>query len=151
MLFPYLDEDGAPIQQNGEFQKKKHRYKLAIGNPEHPKYEEFVLESQRHNHFSSPLFVWLLEQDDFSVSPEALFEKAVEIYGDPLVALGVIPWIFSGDALTVSRGTSSVVSYKIERLVEGNDVPGLQYHFLGISYSRYHREPDQSRHTRLHL
>jgi hypothetical protein len=126
--FPYQDEAGNPIQQHGDMKKP---YQLAIGNPMHKKYEEFVIESQRHNHFSSPLFMWLLEQDDFSITPEKLFEKAVEIYGDPIVALGVIPWIFSGDALTVSRGTSSVVSYKMERIVEGNDLPGYQYHFWG--------------------
>lgn len=129
--FPYLDEDGKPIKQEGEVKKEKYRYHLAIGNPEHKKYDEFVYESQRYNHFVTPLFVWLLEQDDFSVSAEKLFDKALEIYDDPIVALGVIPWIFSGDALTVSRGTSSVVSYKMERLVEGNDVPGYQYHFWG--------------------
>lgn len=126
--FPYQDETGNPIQQNGDVKKP---YQLAIGNPKHKKYDEFVYESQRHNHFVSPLFVWLLEQEDFSITPEKLFEKALEIYGDPIVALGVIPWIFSGDALTVNRGTSSVVSYKMERLVEGNDLPGYQYHFWG--------------------
>ena len=104
---------------------------MAIGEPGHKKYDEFVRESQMYNQFSSPLFIWLLEQDDFSVSPEELFAKSLEIYGDPIVALGVIPWVFSGDALTVDRGTSSVVSYKIERIVEGDDVPGLQYHFWG--------------------
>jgi len=129
--FPYQDVDGKPIQQKGEFKKEKFRYKLAIGEPEHKKYDEFVRESQRYNEFVSPLFMWLLEQDDFSVSAEKLFNKAVEIYGDPIVALGVIPWIFSGDALTVSRGTSSVVSYKMEKIVEGNDIPGYQYHFWG--------------------
>ncbi len=126
--FPYQDENGEEIRQHSD---AKNPYKLAIGNPKHKKYDEFVLESQRHNEFSSPLFMWLLEQEDFSVTPERLFEKAVEIYGDPLVALGVIPWIFSGDALTVNRATSSVVSYKMERLVEGNDIPGFQYHFWG--------------------
>tara|TARA_R110000868_G_scaffold117600_11_gene312345 strand:- start:6254 stop:7312 length:1059 start_codon:yes stop_codon:yes gene_type:complete len=129
--FPYLDESGQPIKQEGEVKKEKYRYHLAIGNPKHKKYDEFVRESQRYNHFVSPLFVWLLDQEDFSITPEILFAKAVEIYGDPIVALGVIPWIFSGDALTVSRGTSSVVSYKMERLVEGNDLPGYQYHFWG--------------------
>ena len=129
--FPYKDEDGNPIQQKGEFKKEKHRFKLAIGEPDHKKYDEFIEESQKYNHFSSPLFVWMLEQENFSVTPEKLFAKALEIYGDPIVALGVIPWIFSGDALTVNRGNSSVVSYKVERLVEGNDVPGLQYHFWG--------------------
>lgn len=126
--FPYKDESGAVIQQKDA---KKGPYQLAIGNPKHKKYDEFVLESQRHNEFSSPLFMWLLEQDDFSVTPEELFAKSVEIYGDPIVALGVIPWVFSGDALTVNRGTSSVVSYKMERLVEGSDIPGFQYHFWG--------------------
>ncbi len=129
--FPYKDENGKVIKQEGEVKKEKYRYHLAIGKPEHKKYDEFVLESQRYNEFSSPLFVWLLNQNDFSVSAEKLFEKAVEIYGDPIVALGVIPWIFSGDALTVNRGNSSVVSYKMERLVEGNDIPGYQYHFWG--------------------
>lgn len=129
--YPYLDEDGKVIQQNGKVSKEKYRFKLAIGKPKHKQYDKFVLESQRHNHFSSPLFVWLLEQENFSVTIEKLFEKALEIYGDPIVALGVIPWIFSGDALTVNRGNSSVVSYKIERLVKGNDVAGLQYHFWG--------------------
>lgn len=129
--FSYLNDEGKPIQQNGEFKKEKHRYQLAIGNPKHKKYDEFVYESQRYNHFSSPLFMWLLEQENFSVTPEKLFEKATEMYGDPIVALGVIPWIFSGDALTVNRGTSSVVSYKMERIVEGNDLPGYQYHFWG--------------------
>lgn len=129
--FPYLDEDGQVIKQKGKVKKEKHRFHLAIGKPKHKKYAEFVEESQRYNHFSTPLFLWLLEQEDFSISPEKLFEKALEIYEDPIVALGVIPWIFSGDALTVNRGNSSVVSYKIERLVEGNDVPGLQYHFWG--------------------
>lgn len=129
--FPYLDEYGKPIRQEGEVKKEKHRFNLAIGNPKHKRYDEFVYQSQRYNHFVSPLFVWLLEQENFSVSPEKLFDKAVEIYGDPIVALGVIPWIFSGDALTVNRGNSSVVSYKMERLVEGSDVPGLQYHFWG--------------------
>ncbi len=129
--FPYQDESGEAIKQEGELKKEKYRYHLAIGKPEHKKYDEFVFESQRYNEFVSPLFVWLLNQADFSVTPEKLFDKALEIYGDPIVALGVIPWIFSGDALTVSRGTSSVVSYKMERLVDGSDVPGFQYHFWG--------------------
>lgn len=129
--FNIFDEAGNPIQQKGEVKKEKLRYTLAIGKPEHKKYNEFVLESQRYNHFSSPLFMWLLEQKDFSVTPEMLFDKAVDIYGDPIVALGVIPWIFSGDALTVNRGNSSVVSYKMERIVEGDDIPGYQYHFWG--------------------
>ncbi len=129
--FPYLDEDGMPIEQKGKNIKEKNRYKLVIGNPKHKTFRRFVYESQRYNHFSSPLFMWLLEQDNFSVTPERLFEKSIEIYGDPIVALGVIPWIMSGDALTVNRGNSSVVSYKVERLVEGRDVPGLQYHFWG--------------------
>lgn len=129
--FVYLDESGKPIRQEGPMKNENNRYQLAIGNPGHSKYEEFVYETQRYNHFVSPLFVWLLEQKDFSITPEKLFEKAVEIYGDPMVALGVIPWIFSGDALTVSRETSSVVSYKMERLVEGGDIAGYQYHFWG--------------------
>jgi hypothetical protein len=129
--FPYMDISGLPIMQHKDGVKEKNLYKLAIGNPNHKTYNEFVDESQRYNHFSSPLFMWLLEQENFSVSPEKLFNKALEIYGNPIVALGVIPWIFSGDALTVNRGTSSVVSYKIERLVEGDDIPGLQYHFWG--------------------
>jgi hypothetical protein len=129
--FPFLDDNGLPIMQKKAGVKEKNLYKLAIGNPKHKKYNEFVTESQKYNHFSSPLFMWLLEQKNFSVTPEKLFHKALEIYGDPIVALGVIPWIFSGDALTVNRGTSSVVSYKVERLVEGDDIPGLQYHFWG--------------------
>tara|TARA_R110002072_G_scaffold534_6_gene3980 strand:- start:157792 stop:158859 length:1068 start_codon:yes stop_codon:yes gene_type:complete len=129
--YPIHDENGNLIQQKGEFKKEKHRYKLAIGETDHKKYNEFVEVSQKHNHFSSPLFMWLLQQEDFSITPERLFEKAVEIYEDPIVALGVIPWVFSGDALTVHRGTSSVVSYKMERIVEGGDIPGYQYHFWG--------------------
>ncbi|MCR9203928.1 MAG: hypothetical protein NXH75_05095 [Halobacteriovoraceae bacterium] len=129
--FPHLDGNGNSIQQNGPVKKEKNRFTLAIGKTDHKMYDEFVYESQRYNEFASPLFVWLLKQDDFSVSPEELFEKSLEIYGNPLVAFGVIPWIFSGDALTVNRGTSSVVSYKMERLLEGNDIPGFQYHFWG--------------------
>ncbi|MBY0416097.1 MAG: hypothetical protein K2Q18_18135 [Bdellovibrionales bacterium] len=129
--YPYLDIDGLPIMQKKEGVKEKNLYKLAIGNPSHKTYNQFVDESQKYNHFSTPLFMWLLEQKDFSVTPEKLYDKALEIYGNPIVALGVIPWIFSGDALTVDRRTSSVVSYKIERLVEGDDIPGLQYHFWG--------------------
>jgi hypothetical protein len=129
--FTYLDNDGLPIMQKKAGVKEKNLYKLAIGNANHKTYNEFVDESQKYNQFSTPLFLWLLEQKDFSVSPERLFEKALQIYGNPIVALGVIPWIFSGDALTVDRRTSSVVSYKIERLVEGDDIPGLQYHFWG--------------------
>ncbi len=129
--FPFLDGNGQPIMQRKEGVKEKNLYKLVIGNPKHKNFSKFVYESQRANEFSSPLFMWLLKQKDFSVTPEKLFEKALEIYGDPIVAIGVIPWIFSGDALTVDRGTSSVVSYKMERLVEGDDIPGLQYHFWG--------------------
>jgi hypothetical protein len=129
--FPYQDLEGKPIMQKKAGVKEKDLYKLAIGVPSHKTYDQFVYESQKYNEFSSPLFMWLLDQKDFSVSPERLFEKAMEIYGDPIVALGVIPWIFSGDALTVDRGTSSVVSYKIERLVDGDDIPGFQYHFWG--------------------
>lgn len=129
--FPYQDLDGKPIMQKKAGVKEKDLYKLAIGIPKHKTYDQFVYESQKYNEFSSPLFMWLLDQKDFSVSPEKLFEKAMEIYGDPIVALGVIPWIFSGDALTVDRGTSSVVSYKIESLVDGDDIPGFQYHFWG--------------------
>lgn len=128
LTFPYLGSDGRPIMQKGNVKKP---YTLAIGNPKHKKFSEFTVESEKYNIFSSPLFLWMLEQKDFSVSPEKLFSKALEIYGDPIVALGVIPWIMSGDALTVDRGTSSVVSYKLERLVEGDDVPGLHYHFWG--------------------
>lgn len=123
--YPYLDINGLPIGN------AKYKFNLAVGNPDHKKFPEFALESQKYNHFSSPLFVWMLEQENFSISPEELFNKALEIYGNPVVALGVIPWILSGDALTVDRGTSSVVSYKLERLVEGDDVPGLHYHFWG--------------------
>ena len=130
-LFPYRDENGVAIKQKGDGIKEKNRFTLAIGKPEHKKYGEFVTETQKYNHFSTPLFLWLLDQDDFSVTPERLFEKAIEIYDDPMVALGVIPWVMSGDALTVNRGTSSVVSYKMERIVEGNDIPGYQYHFWG--------------------
>lgn len=126
--FPFRDGEGQPIMQKGSVKKP---YTLAIGNPKHKKFDEFTYKSQEYNRFSSPLFVWLLKQKDFSITPEKLFEKALEIYGDPMVALGVIPWIMSGDALTVDRGTSSVVSYKLERLVEGDDVPGLHYHFWG--------------------
>lgn len=129
--FPYQDKEGNPIMQKKAGVKEKDLYKLAIGVPGHKQYDKFVVESQRYNEFSSPLFMWLLEQKDFSVSPEKLFEKAVEIYGDPIVALGVIPWIFSGDALTVDRGTSSVVSYKMEKMINDGDIPGDQYHFWG--------------------
>lgn len=129
--FPFLDSDRKPVMQKKEGVKDKNLYKLVIGNPNHKKFDQFVYESQKYNHFSSPLFLWLLKQEDYSVTPEKLFAKTLEIYGDPIVALGVIPWVFSGDALTVDRGTSSVVSHKIERLVEGDDIPGLQYHFWG--------------------
>lgn len=129
--FPYQDKNGKAIMQKKAGVKEKDLYKLAIGVPSHKQYNKFVIESQRYNEFSSPLFMWLLEQKDFSVSPEKLFDKAVEIYGDPMVALGVIPWVFSGDALTVDRGTSSVVSYKMEKMVNSEDVPGDQYHFWG--------------------
>jgi hypothetical protein len=125
--FPYLDSNGNPIEQKNA----KKPFTLAIGNPKHKKYDEFVVKASQFNHFSSPLVLWLLKQKEFSVSPEKLFEKALEIYGDPMVAIGVNAWITSGDALVVNRGNSSVITYKLERLVEGNDVPGLQYHFWG--------------------
>lgn len=125
--FPHLDENGLPIMQTNA----KKPFTLAIGNPNHKKYSEFVPKAAKYNQFASPLFLWLMDQKDFSVSPEAVFSKALEIYGDPMVALGVIPWLTSGDALVVNRGNSSIVSYKLERLVEGNDVAGLQYHFWG--------------------
>lgn len=129
--FPYKDSNGNPIVQKGKFKKEKSRFTLAVGNPNHKKWNEFITESQKYNHFSTPLFLWLLEQEKFSVTPEELFSKALEIYKDPIVALGVIPWVFSGDALTVNRGTSSVVSYKMKRVVEGGDIAGYQYHFWG--------------------
>ncbi len=125
--FPYLDQNGLPIMQRNS----KKPFTLVIGNPKHRKYEEFQHESARYNQFSSPLFVWLLNQKNFSVTPEKLFSKGLEIYGDPMVAIGVIAWIVSGDALAVDRGTSSVVTHKLERLVAGNDIPGLHYHFWG--------------------
>jgi hypothetical protein len=129
--FPYLDSNGLPIEQKQEGLKEEDRYKLVIGNPHHKKFNQFVSESQSYNHFSSPLFIWLIDQKNFSVTPEELFDKALEIYSDPIVALGVIAWIFSGDALTVDRRTSSVVSYKVEKIIEGADIPGFQYHFWG--------------------
>lgn len=129
--FNYLDEDGIPLKQKGDGIKEKKRFNLLIGNPNHKRFNELVKETQWYNHFVSPLFIWLLQQEDHSVSPEKLFDKALEIYEDPIVALGVIPWMMSGDALTVDRRTSSVVSHKVERIVEGNDIPGLQYHFWG--------------------
>ena len=125
--FPYLDDKGLPIQQKNA----KKPFTLVIGNPKHKKFDEFVVKASRFNQFASPLVLWLLEQNNFSVTPEMHFNKALEIYGDPMTALGVIAWITSGDALMVNRGNSSVVTYKLERLVEGDDVPGLQYHFWG--------------------
>ncbi len=125
--FPFRDSHGQPIVQKNA----KKPFTLAIGDYKHKKFAEFTTESQKYNEFSTPLFLWLLKQKEFSVTPERLFAKALEIYGDPMVALGVIPWIMSGDALTVDRGTSAVVSYKLERLVAGDDVPGLHYHFWG--------------------
>jgi hypothetical protein len=129
--FPYLDNEGQPIMQKKLGANEKKPFQLAIGLPHHKAYNEFVYESQKYNEFSSPLFMWMLKQENFSVSPEKLFNKAMEIYGDPIVALGVIPWIFSGDALTVNRGTSSVVSFKMEQIISGSDIPGFQYHFWG--------------------
>ncbi len=129
--FPYLDQNGRQIRQEGEVKKERDRFYLAIGNTSHKKYDQFIYESQRYNHFSSSLFLWLLKQSDFSVTPEMLFDKALIIYQDPFVALGVISWIFSGDALTVNRRTSSVISYKMVKLVEGHDIAGYQYHFWG--------------------
>lgn len=129
--FPYLDSQGRAVEQKQEGLDDEDRYKLVIGDPHHKKFATFVEESQSYNQFSSPLFLWMLKQKNFSITPEKLFEKSLEIYGDPIVAIGVIPWIFSGDALTVDRGTSSVVSYKVERIVEGSDIPGFQYHFWG--------------------
>lgn len=125
--FPFLDDNGLPIEQKNA----KKPFTLVIGNPKHKRFDEFVVKASKFNEFSSPLVLWLLAQKDFSVTPEKLFDKAMEIYGDPMVALGVIPWITSGDALMVNRGNSSVITFKLERLVEGNDVPGLQYHFWG--------------------
>lgn len=125
--FPYLDESGLPIQQKNA----KKPFTLVIGNPKHKKYDEFVVKASKFNEFASPLVVWLFKQPEFSVTPERLFEKALQIYGDPMVALGVNAWITSGDALMVNRSNSSVITYKLERLVEGEDVPGLQYHFWG--------------------
>lgn len=125
--FPYQDEKGQPIEQKNA----KKPFTLVIGNPNHKKYDDFVVEASKFNEFASPLFLWLMDQKDFSVTPEKVFEKALEIYGDPMVALGVIPWITSGDALMVNRSNSSVITYKLERLVEGDDVPGYQYHFWG--------------------
>lgn len=125
--FPYFDDKGLPVVQKNA----KKPFTLVIGNPKHKRFDEFVLKASKFNEFSSPLVVWLLNQKNFSVTPEKLFSKALEIYGDPIVALGVNAWITSGDALMVNRGNSSVITYKLERLVEGNDVPGLQYHFWG--------------------
>ncbi|MAF78115.1 MAG: hypothetical protein CME60_08125 [Halobacteriovoraceae bacterium] len=129
--FPYRDSNGKPIVQKGKDIKDKNRFTLAIGNTNHSMYETFAHESAKYNEFASPLFLWLIDQDDYSVSPERLFDKALEIYGDPLVAIGVIPWIMSGDALTLNRSTSSLVSFKLEPLVEGHDAPGFAYHFWG--------------------
>ncbi|MES2526711.1 MAG: hypothetical protein V4598_06470 [Bdellovibrionota bacterium] len=125
--FPYLDDKGLPIEQKNV----KKPFTLVIGNPKHKKFDEFVVEASKYNEFASPLVLWLLEQENFSVSPEKMFSKTLEMYGDPIVALGVIAWITSGDALMVNRGNSSVITYKFEKIVEGSDVPGLQYHFWG--------------------
>jgi hypothetical protein len=90
---PFLDKDGMPIMQKGDVVKERNRFYLAVGNPNHERFDQFVQESQKYNHFVTPLFLWLLEQENFSVSPEKLFDKALEIYDDPIVALGVIPWL----------------------------------------------------------
>ncbi len=125
--FPFVDDKGLPIEQRNT----KKPYTLVIGNPKHKKFDEFVVEASKFNEFASPLVVWLLGQADYSVTPENLFAKTLEMYSDPMTALGVIAWITSGDALMVDRGTSSVVTHKMERLIAGNDVPGFQYHFWG--------------------
>lgn len=115
--FPYRDTNGNIIKQEGEGIKEKDRYTIAIGDPKNKMFKRCTYESARMNKFASPLFMWLLDRDQYSVTPEEIFTKAVELYGDPIVALGVIPWIMSGDALTVDRGTSSVVSFNLEQLV----------------------------------
>ena len=81
---------------------------------------------------SDPLVEWLAFQPNRSVSHIELFKKAVEIYKDPLVALGVIGLVFDQERKIVSnRKTDAILGAKMRPLIVNDliDPIGYNYHF----------------------
>jgi len=80
---------------------------------------------------AEPLIRWLLEQKKGQVSHWALFRKAREIYGDSIVALGVIGEMFAQDAHCPSRKKSCVLNNRMKPLFPSDqtDDVGHNYHF----------------------
>ena len=104
-----------------------------LGDPEHPMHNRWTQEAQKANLISSPIFKWIVEQPKSSVTYEELFSKAMEIYKNLFVYLGVITWITMVDSHMGSRTRGVVVSSRLEPIVFASDLPGHNYHFWGFT------------------
>lgn len=103
-----------------------------LGDPEHPQYAAWIKAAQSANLIASPLFLWVLEQPNGSVTYEALFDRAVAQYENPIVALGVITWMMMADADMGSRRRGAILSKRIEPVLYSSDLAGNHYHFWGF-------------------
>lgn len=84
-------------------------------------------------HLASPLFRELIKREDHSVSQQELFDMALEIYGDPYTALGVITFMTSIDSYG-DRSRAGLIAQKTEPIVPNSgDEVGQLYHFWGYA------------------
>ncbi len=90
---------------------------------------EHILELNR---IVSPLFLWMIRQPVNSISYEALFDRALEIYQDPFTALGAITWIASYEGKVERRARFALAMSRMQLIsVHTQDPQGDVYHFFG--------------------
>lgn len=139
--FPtYKDSEGNPISATYNCRKSEQYHStclvqhMEVGDSNHPQHPKLIKEFQRLNRFASPLFLWLLQQPNSSVSYSRLYEEAVKLYpGNPWQALGAIAWITLVDSHRGSRIRGAIVASKLRPVLNDPDLAGHNYHFWGYT------------------
>ena len=98
---------------------------------------------QEVNTLASPLFIWLAAQPKESVGHAQVFQKALEIYGDPITALGVIAWIPGIECAMGDRRKVALASSRLKPILfRASDHAGSIFHFWGYVVRGLLGEPD---------
>ena len=94
--------------------------------------KEYLTHLRKLNVLSSPLFEWILQNRNELVKHSDIFVKAMELYSDPFVAMGVISHVLDYDCGTRNRNKFSIVNSRVAAVLSPeHDKCGQNYHFWG--------------------
>lgn len=143
MLIPYLDivrPLDTPDVRLFRFENKITHEMSTLDNEHYGWFLEHSLDTRKGvfkqikqmNLIAGPLYLWLLEQKQESVSHIKVFEQALKIYKDPFIALGSISWLLAFESQFPDRDNTALASKALEPILfRVSDHVGSVYHFWG--------------------